>query len=129
MNGDAPGYPLWVAALTPAQKTWMSGEGSGDVAARWVNRIAVASRSRLERQVVPVPPSHPMPHGNGRFDEPLAGTAIPGPHPPSSPRKRVEASRWNGVSRSVVISATAAGDRIRCPRRAPPASNMKTNDQ
>src|SRR6185312_7893392 len=63
-----------VAALTPAQKSLISGGGSGDVACRCVKRIPVAPVARSERQVVPVPPSQPTPLGNGAA-RPAAGVA------------------------------------------------------
>ena len=96
---------------------------------RCVNRIPVTPLRGLERHEVPVPPSQPMPHGRGWSDEPVAGTSRPRPQPPCSPRKSAEASRCDDVSRSVVIRATVAGERMRSPCPVPPANTIETNDQ
>jgi hypothetical protein len=83
----------------------------------------------LERQAVPVPPSHPIPYGKGWSDEPVAGTKKPRPHPPCGPRNNAEASRCDEVSWSVVMRATDSGERMRSPFLVPPANSIETKDQ
>jgi hypothetical protein len=48
-----------IARYAASQKSVNSGGGSGEVMARYVNKMPVSPRAGSVRQVVPVPPSHP----------------------------------------------------------------------
>ena len=82
-----------LAAFTPAQKSSFTGGGTGEVTSRCVRRMPVTPLRELERQLVPVPPSQPMPLGRSWSGEPVAGTSRPRSPPPCSPRKSAAASR------------------------------------